>query len=93
MVGYNYELQAGGCPLLAWHWHPVGRSPITWPQLHLHGGSGAVDLSKAHLAMGTVTLPAILRGAIMDLGVVPRRCDWLTVLEQAIADLEMAPPS
>lgn len=83
-AGYRYEFQhADGPTLLAYHWHPVGISPITTPHLHLAGTLGGIDLSKAHLPTGLVTLQDVLRFAIADLGVLPLRNDWSAVLEES----------
>lgn len=80
-VGYAYEIQhADGRMLLAYHWHPVGLSPVTTPHFHLGGTLGGIDLSKAHLPSGVVLLHDLLRFAIADLGVEPRRDDWREVL-------------
>lgn len=70
--------------LLAYHWHPQGRSPITTPHLHLGSGSGAIDLlTGAHLPTGTVTLVDIVRMAVGELGVRPLRGDWAAILDRA----------
>ena len=84
--GYAYEFQgADGGMLLAFHWHPVGLSPVTTPHVHLGGPLGGIDLSKAHVPTGPVALQDVLRFAITDLGVRPLREDWRDVLT--------APPS
>ena len=73
---YSYELRgANGHPFLAYHWHPVGLSPVTTPHLHIGGSVTGVDLSKVHLPTGPVFLPDVLRFAIIDLGVEPLRAD------------------
>ena len=80
-VGYRYELgHADGPMILAYHWHPVGVSPVTTPHLHLGGQVAGLDLSKAHLPTGIVGLDDVLRFAIVDLGVEPLRGDWREVL-------------
>lgn len=61
--------------ILAYHWHPVGRSTATSPHLHIGGRTTPVDLSKAHLPTGFVTLPAVIRMTITELGVEPLRTD------------------
>lgn len=79
--GYRFELaRADGRTMLAYHWHPMGISPITWPHLHLGGTLAGIDLSKAHLPTGVVALRDVLRFAVVDLGVEPLRGDWETVL-------------
>ena len=84
MAGYRFELRhADGPTLLAYHWHPTGVSPITFPHLHIGGSVRSVDLSKAHLPTGHVSLQDVLRFAIADLGVLPLRNDWSAVLEES----------
>lgn len=79
--GYRVELaRADGRTILAYHWHPVGVSPVTWPHLHIGGSLVGIDLSKAHLPTGVVALQDVLRFAIADLGVEPLRDDWSEVL-------------
>ena len=81
MSGYAFELQhADGPMILAYHWHPVGVSPVTWPHLHLAGQVASVPFDKAHLPTGHVTLQAVLHFAISDLGVEPIRDDWQAIL-------------
>ena len=81
VAGYRFEIgPAGGPDALAFHWHPIGVSPVTWPHLHVRGGVAGLDLGKAHLPTGPVPLAAVLRFAITDLGVEPRRADWATIL-------------
>lgn len=84
-VGYAYEFQhRDGRTLLAYHWHPIGPSPITTPHLHLGGTVTGIDLSKAHLPTGSVTLQDVLRFAILDLGVEPLRDDWPQILARPV---------
>jgi hypothetical protein len=84
VAGYRYEFRhADGPMLLAYHWHPVGVSPVTHPHLHLGGSLGGLDLSKAHLPTGPVALPDVLRFAIEDLGVEPLRAGWRDLLAPA----------
>ena len=79
--GYRYEFRlADGPLLLAYHWHPVGVSPVTTPHLHLGGALQGINLAEAHLPTGPVVLPDVLRFAIVDLGVDPLRDDWREVL-------------
>lgn len=87
-AGYCYEIrdrQQG--KFISYHWHPVGNSSVTYPHLHVSGRAGSVDLSKAHLPTGRVSLVAVLRMTITELGVELLRDDWNTVLNQAERDL------
>lgn len=92
-VGYEYRLRAGGgTDILTYHWHPVGRSPVGYPHLHVGGRTSPVDLSKAHSPTGYVSLSAVVRLVIClvisDLGVAPLRPDWRDVLETAERELD-----
>lgn len=68
--------------VLAYHGHPVSRSTVTHPHLHIGGRTAPLDLSKAHLPTGLVTLPAVIRMTITELGVEPLRPGWDDVLAQ-----------
>ena len=89
-TGHVYQLRAGERELLAYHWHPRGLSPHTAPHMHLGVAAelGFADLGSAHLPTGRIGLDDLLRLAIRDLGVEPRRDDWREVLGEAHADLE-----
>ncbi len=81
VIAYRYAVQDGtGQEVVAWHWHPTGDSPITWPHLHSGGAVGDLDLRKRHLPTGFVTLQAVLRCLITEFGVEPLRRDWQVVL-------------
>ncbi len=87
-VSYYYEfILPNGRQLLSYHWHPVGRSPIVWPHVHLPSHTAPVDLSRAHLPTRPVGLEAVLRLAIEDVGVRPLRADWREVLEAGTDEL------
>lgn len=78
--------------LLAYHWHPGGGSRVTWPHLHVYDAllSPSSLLSKAHLPTGRVALEDVLRLAIAEFGVEPRRRhqgDWDEVLDATQAIL------
>ena len=68
--------------LLAWHWHPYGLSSIIWPHLHFSPAETPHLLRKTHVPTGFVTIVAILRCCIAELGVAPRRADWAAVLAE-----------
>lgn len=84
-VAYMYVVGVDGSAILAFHWHPVGPSPVRTP--HLHVGVdvqvGAVWLGKAHLPTGAVTLADVLGLVLGEFGVRPLRDDWRTVLAEA----------
>lgn len=89
-TSYHYRLiDAQEREVLAYHWHPVGLSPITYPHVHLSGrlspldaGPGAepVALGGMHLPTGPVTLADVVRLLITEFGIAPRRADWDAVL-------------
>lgn len=82
-VGYAFRLldrEERG--ILSYHWHPVGRSHVTFPHFHLDLRTSPLDLSKAHFPTGMISLVDVIRLAIVDLGVEPHRTDWRAVLER-----------
>jgi hypothetical protein len=73
---YIYELlDEDARRVIAYHWHPVGRSAATWPHVHLPKGT-PFDLAQAHAPTGRISIEAVLRFAIQDLGVEPLRRNW-----------------
>ena len=80
---YFYELlDSDGREILAYHWHPRGNSPVATPHLHLEQGAqvGRPEVRDAHLPTGEVSLNAILRVLIDEMGVRPVRSDWDSIL-------------
>ncbi len=59
--------------IVAFHWRPDRRSPITEPHLHLGPGArvGYERLHRAHIPTGQITIQDVLLLAINDLGVDP----------------------
>lgn len=85
-VGYLYALDdADGREVLAYHWHPKGRSHEARPHLHLGAGAavGHAGVAAAHLPTERIALESLLRCALTDLGVEPLRPDWRRVLDDA----------
>lgn len=68
--------------LLAFHWHPRGKSPIVTPHLHVRANIqiGERWLGKVHLPTGFVAIDDIVLLAIQELGAEPLRQDWEAVL-------------
>jgi hypothetical protein len=92
-IAYAYELLLPtDRELLAYHWHPTSRSPVHRPHLHLAAHTVLLDLTRAHPPTGLVTLPAILRFAVLDLDAQPRRADWQAVLDATETDLLLGGP-
>lgn len=67
ITGYAYEIRSAEDGLiLAFHWHPAGRSLVTWPHLHVGASVPAVDLGKAHVpTMINLDNLAITRGGVV----------------------------
>jgi hypothetical protein len=89
-AGYIYQFlyAANERELLAYHWHARGASPIIWPHLHVSAPLTPLDLTRGHLPTGPVSLPAVLRYAVADLGVRPLRQDWAATLAAAERSLD-----
>jgi hypothetical protein len=86
-VAYYYTLSETGDNLreiLGYHWHPQGRSWVTYPHLHLYGGAevGRDDVRKAHFPTGRMALEEVLQLAIKEFGVAPLRDDWEEILNR-----------
>lgn len=84
-TGYFYTFtDAASHEVIAYHWHPNGRSFIECPHLHLESGAqvGRRDIANAHLPIGWVTLNDVIQLAVTELGVTPRREDWRDVLKE-----------
>lgn len=82
--GYRYELDGvDGSELIAFHWHPAGRSRITRPHIHLSMVRGADSrlLGAGHVPSGIVQFADVVRFIIVELGVQPTRADWRTILD------------
>jgi len=85
VAGYHYELQRrDGRELVAYHWHPQGAGPVTWPHIHLGPAIGDLwrPATRAHFPTGQVTIEDMVRLAIREFGVTPRRSDWDAVLQR-----------
>lgn len=85
IAGYLYGIDdVDGREILAYHWHPEGRSSEREPHLHLGAGAyvGRAELTAAHLPTGRISVEELLVLAIRGLGVEPRRDDWEAVLAE-----------
>ena len=67
-----------------YHWHPGGSSSGMSPHFHLgHGAQvGRRDIREAHLPTGDVSLSAVIRVLIEEMGVRPLRSDWDSILTE-----------
>jgi len=95
LAAYDFELlDDDDREIIAYQWHPQGRGPVTWP--HLHIGPAAGDLwrpvSRAHFPTGPIIVSEVIRLAIREFGVPPRRADWEAVLQRTRSALAAAQP-
>ena len=80
-IGYQYELNdAGGNEILAYHYHPMGTSPVTYPHLHAGQQDARLAHGKKHLPSGYISLAAIARCLITEFAIPPLRQDWADIL-------------
>jgi hypothetical protein len=84
IVGYLYAIEYDGRELVAYHWHPHGDSPITWPHMHVGADIRVGDrwLGKVHLPTGTVGLEQVVALAIVELGAEPLRDEWERLIDE-----------
>lgn len=93
IVGYWYSIETSEeQDLVAYHWHPNAPGEHTSPHLHIgHAAQiGYAPIAGAHLPTGPVALESVLRLAISDLGVEPRRADWREVLDETQSTSDVA---
>ncbi len=69
--------------IIAFHWHPAERFEVRHPHLDRGAKEGREDLHRTHIPTGRVALEDVIRFAIMELGVEPKRADWERVLSDA----------
>jgi hypothetical protein len=89
-IGYDYRiLDSSGHEIIAWHWHPIGNSPITHTHLHVSSqiqpiplgrGLDPLPLADLHIPAGYVDLPDIVRFLIAEVGVRPHKRGWEALL-------------
>ena len=83
VLEYYYSIHdAEEKEVLLYHYHPRGNSPVETPHLHLGHGAQVerIEVRNTHLPTGTVSLNAVLRVLIEEMGVQPRRADWDSIL-------------
>lgn len=85
-LAYRYRLAVPEHDVFRLHWHPNGRSPVTYPHLHaaLEPKDWMPGSLDAHLATGRMTLEDSLRWAF-ELGMPAARADWRKRLDDAEA--------
>lgn len=89
-AGYYYSLDdADDHEIIAYHWHPEGESPVTFPHLHIGAGAGCQrsEMQWAHCPTGRIAVEEFLRFAIecFQVEAEPR---WETVFAEAQRDFE-----
>jgi hypothetical protein len=84
VTGYQYTFVRRDIDqeLLAFHWHPhVAEKPF--PHVHLEAGLDIRrDLVGIHVPTGPISLTDVVRFAIEELQVRPRRSDWQAILDE-----------
>lgn len=86
--GYNYVLRLpDNSEIVAYQWDPEGPGRVNFPHLHIgRGATGSVTtfgprgLHRIHFPTKHIELEDVLRLAISEFGVEPRRDDWERVL-------------
>lgn len=90
LTSYLYQiLDRDENEILAYHYHPLSRSPVAEPHLHLSNqvrpidlgrGSAPLPLADLHLTTGPVTLADIVRMLIVEFEVEPLVDNWQALL-------------
>lgn len=91
VTGYNYTIEhPSEGEVVSFQWHPGGEAGIDFPHVHIGPAMSrhdsvvrAGEAHKIHLPTGEVSLANVLRLAISELEVEPRRDDWEAILSQA----------
>ena len=76
-VAYDYRISRAedSSELMSWHWHPT--TGVSFPHVHI----AADDLSRhVHVPTGRVSIEAVLRMLLGELGVSSKRAKWEQVL-------------
>lgn len=86
VLRYAYSLNNyAGRELLAFHWHPDGRSPVAFPRLHVSaalrgttpsGEPAVLPLDKAHIPTGYLSAADVVRLLVAELGIGTLAGDW-----------------
>ncbi len=82
-IAYFYQLrEQNGPEVILFHWHPFP-GQVQFPHLHMAGGAGSIAIdSRRHIPTGPLSLHAVVRFAIAELGVRPLRPDWEPIVEE-----------
>lgn len=91
IISYIYTIMTSDrIELVSYQWHPHGETGIDFPHVHIGPAMSRRDAvvrpgeaHKIHLPTGEVALADVLRLAITELGVEPRRDDWQAILSHS----------
>jgi hypothetical protein len=85
--GYMHALQTiDGAEVIAFHWHPIGTSDVK--DTHMHMGStqlnpAGVISKKHHIPAPRMSVEAVVRFCIEQVGVEPLRDKWSSILSDS----------
>ncbi len=90
LIAYSYVFRIPeSSEICSYQWHPAGRSPVRYPHLHIgRGATGNVTTfgprgrHRIHFPTRHITIEDVLRLAIAEFGVEPRRPDWESILNE-----------
>lgn len=90
LLAYNYMLLTPNGPeICSYQWDTEGLSSVTYPHLHIGRGAtgnvttfGPSGLHRIHFPTRHITIEDVLRLAIAEFGVEPRRPDWESILNE-----------
>ena len=82
-TGYYYHFrERNGPEVILFHWHPLP-GQVQFPHLHMAGGAGSIAIdARRHIPTGPLSLHAVVRFAIAELGVRPLRQDWESIVDE-----------
>lgn len=79
-AAYEYRIaHEDDTEIICWHWQPWGAEPR--PHAHVPGAA----IRGTHIPTGRVSMEAVIRYAITELGATPKRSDWDEILRGAEA--------
>jgi hypothetical protein len=88
--GYFYQLhEHGGREIIAFHWHPAPPGQPDFAHVHIDTHNRPPHIQrKHHVPTGRVSLEAVVRFAIQELGERPLRPAWEHVLDAGQAEFD-----
>jgi hypothetical protein len=88
-TGYAYTIYDTGDhaerKAIAWHYHPTSGGSHD-PHVHIYreGNIAGVELDKLHFPGERVAFESVVSFLITELGVIPKRKDWETLIASAL---------